>query len=355
LLYPETKLFKELFSQAEKQLDNHLPFVLYRTPGNDLITGVFQNDAVLHRTDNFSKAGFVFGPFTRAEQPILLLPDRYYTASDVPAARTKMPVRDHIIEDSNAADSYKKLVAKAVKNIQEGTLRKVVLSRKIQVRIKKQPLDIFHGILERYHTAFCYCWYHPAVGLWVGATPELLMRLEAPQFRTVALAGTKRIEGNEPPEWGQKEREEQELVTDYILTALKGHVNSLKSDTVESVKAGKLWHLRTRITGQMTSAAIGPVIRALHPTSAVCGMPLEAALTFLLNNEPYDRRYYTGYLGELNLGTDAQTHLYVNLRCMEIKDQMAHIYVGGGITKDSDPELEWQETVAKSETMLHVL
>jgi isochorismate synthase len=105
----------------------------------------------------------------------------------------------------------------------------------------------------------------------------------------------------------------------------------------------------------MTSAAIGPVIRALHPTSAVCGMPLEAALTFLLNNEPYDRRYYTGYLGELNLGTDAQTHLYVNLRCMEIKDQMAHIYVGGGITKDSDPELEWQETVAKSETMLHVL
>jgi len=329
--------------------------VLYRTPGNDLIKGVFQNDGVLHRADNFSKAGFVFGPFTKTAQPILLLPDRYYTASYVPAVITKMPVGNYVIEDINAAKAYKKLVAKAVKSIQAGTLRKVVLSRKIQVRIEKQPLDIFHSILERYHTAFCYCWYHPSVGFWVGATPELLMRLEAPQFSTVALAGTKRVQGNEPPEWGQKEWEEQQLVTEYILTALNGHVRSLKRDTVESVKAGKLWHLRTRITGQVASADIGAVIKALHPTSAVCGMPLEAALTFLLNNEPYDRQYYAGYLGELNLGSGAQTNLYVNLRCMEIREQKAHIYVGGGITKDSDPEAEWQETVAKSETMLHVL
>ncbi len=355
MLYPETKLYKELFSQSEKQLENNLPFVLFRKPGTDQIKGIFQNDAVLHRTDNFSKEGFVFGPFTKAEQPILLLPDRYCKAPDLPLATSKIPVGNHLIEDNDAASSYKKLVAKTVKSIQAGTLRKVVLSRKIRVGTEKQPLDIFQSILERYPAAFCYCWYHPAVGLWVGATPELLMRLETPQFTTVALAGTKRVQGNEPPEWGQKEREEQQLVTDYILTALIGHVRSLKTDAVESVKAGKLWHLRTRITGQVDSADIGAVIRALHPTSAVCGMPLEAALAFLLNNEPYDRRYYAGYLGELNLEGSAQTNLYVNLRCMEIRDHMVHIYVGGGITKDSDPEAEWQETVAKSETMLHVL
>ncbi|NOQ91872.1 MAG: isochorismate synthase, partial [Flavobacteriaceae bacterium] len=69
--------------------------------------------------------------------------------------------------------------------------------------------------------------------------------------------------------------------------------------------------------------------------------------------ENYNREFYTGYLGELNI--KEQSHLFVNLRCMQIKNTKAFIYVGGGITLESNPEKEWVETVTKSEVMKLVL
>ena len=90
----------------------------------------------------------------------------------------------------------------------------------------------------------------------------------------------------------------------------------------------------------------------MHPTPAVCGFPKKESKDFILKNERYDRAFYTGFLGELNMST---SELYVNLRCMEIEKESIHIYVGGGITKESDPEKEWNETVAKSKTIKGVL
>ena len=99
------------------------------------------------------------------------------------------------------------------------------------------------------------------------------------------------------------------------------------------------------------------LVDLLHPTPAVCGLPKEAAKQFILENENYNRSYYTGFLGELNMGLQNKndSHLFVNLRCMEIEKNEAYIYVGGGITKESNPEEEWEETVAKSNIMLKVL
>jgi len=95
----------------------------------------------------------------------------------------------------------------------------------------------------------------------------------------------------------------------------------------------------------------------LHPTPAVCGLPKNEAKSFILENENYDRKYYTGFLGELNSDVNGinTSSLYVNLRCMEIAKDEAIIYVGGGITKDSIPEKEWEETVRKTATMKKVL
>jgi isochorismate synthase len=91
----------------------------------------------------------------------------------------------------------------------------------------------------------------------------------------------------------------------------------------------------------------------LHPTPAVCGLPKAAAKDFILQNENYDRCYYTGFLGEIN--TNLKTELFVNLRCVEIIDTFAAIYVGGGITLDSNPEDEWLETSNKTNTIKSVL
>ena len=94
------------------------------------------------------------------------------------------------------------------------------------------------------------------------------------------------------------------------------------------------------------------VINKLHPTPAICGVPLREAQELIENLEDYDRSYYTGYLGELS-GDSAE--LYVNLRCMKISDHKVDIYVGGGLTKDSDPRAEFHETCAKTSTMKKVL
>ena len=102
----------------------------------------------------------------------------------------------------------------------------------------------------------------------------------------------------------------------------------------------------------------------MHPTPAVCGLPKDQAKAFIVENEKYDRGFYTGYLGELNssFGTDSgSSDLFVNLRCMQIdldknkNNTPVYLYMGCGITKDSIPEKEWSESSNKSTTMKKVL
>ncbi len=101
------------------------------------------------------------------------------------------------------------------------------------------------------------------------------------------------------------------------------------------------------------------MIKKLHPTPAVCGLPKEAAKQFILENESYHRKFYTGFLGELNIDFKTfkkeYSDLFVNLRCMDIENNAATLYVGCGITKDSIPEMEFMETVNKSMTIRKVV
>ncbi|UWX56132.1 chorismate-binding protein [Maribacter litopenaei] len=164
------------------------------------------------------------------------------------------------------------------------------------------------------------------------------------------------------------------MVTDYILEALRGKTTDLKIGNLETTMAGQLWHLRTKISGHFELGKLAELIKSLHPTPAVCGIPKEKAKTFILENEQYDRMFYTGYLGELNLRSGVErntnprnkengvyrsilnsTELFVNLRCMKLDDPLATLFIGGGITSDSDPRKEWEETENKSKTILKVI
>jgi isochorismate synthase len=95
------------------------------------------------------------------------------------------------------------------------------------------------------------------------------------------------------------------------------------------------------------------MLQLLHPTSAVAGMPLEASLEFLKQNEGYDREFYAGYLGPINF--DNNIHIFVNLRCMKLLDNQALLFAGAGITIDSVPEKEREETEIKFKTLLNVI
>jgi isochorismate synthase len=355
LHYPEHKTFTALIHKAEKQLKNSLPFVLYRKPREASVSAMFQQDTTTHFVRDFSESGFIFAPFNSKAAVILLRPDDLMTAHfegfEVPERKNRIQPYD----DKKGKHFFEEIVRKGIDTIHSGKLQKVVLSHCMEVPLQRKPLEIFQQLLHSYPAAFCYCWYHPKIGLWLGATPELFMSMKKSKFLTVSLAGTQKYKSEEEPLWGTKELEEQELVTRYIKVALQDKVSDLSTSKVQSVRAGALWHLHTAISASAESGEIGSIIRALHPTAAVCGMPLQKARIFVQENENYDRSFYTGYLGELNVGMEPESYLYVNLRCMQLKDEKAIIYVGAGITKDSEPEREWQETIDKSKTMLNVL
>ena len=366
-------MFSELMRRVEGHLSKELPFVVYRKPNSKEIIGILQKDNQLHYTSDYSEKGFVFAPFN-ADSPTILMPlDELIKTECNEIERTAKGVDDILEGNVKEMEFHLNLVQKGVQQIKKGSIDKVVLSRKLEVDCLESPLNIFERLISTYTSAFCYLWYHPKIGMWLGATPEILLRTENNSLTTMSLAGTQACVKNENPTWGQKELDEQLIVTKYIANALKDNVTKIKVSEVESVRAGNLWHLRTKLTGVFQNN-LSSVINALHPTPAICGMPLPSARKFIKEHENYNREYYTGFLGELNLKQEIErtsnsrnqenksyrtiktkTELFVNLRCMQMVDGKAIVYVGGGITKDSVPEKEWEETVVKSNTILGIL
>lgn len=342
------------------QLQNGNPFVVYRKPDTDSMRYIGQKDTALHHTTSFTESGFVFAPFDTQKPAVLLIANNILELVHVPLKSANRPLNVLPQQMGTGKDFHLKLVSKGIAGIRSGAFAKVVLSRRMEVPMRESPLDLFKGLLDSYPSAFCYLWYHPKVGLWLGATPELLMKVHSGQFSTMSLAGTKKYVHGESPSWTAKEQKEQALVTEYICEGIKREVKGLAISKLESVRAGNLWHLRTSISGLLEKRTIGKILEVLHPTPAVCGIPREGSKKFIEENEGYDREFYTGFLGELNYpeGVEVQkvaSEFFVNLRCMQIKGDRALLYVGGGITGESIPESEWEETVDKSTTLLRIL
>ena len=367
--------FEDFFERIQQHLSINLPFVVYRKPNEEKVNAILQNNDAIHTIKDFSESGFVFAPFDNSEETILIpfSQSNFITGSVV--IPEKAGIHFNSKNDSFEAKQYHiNLVEKAIETIDTEELLKVVLSRKEAVDISEtNPLETFKQLLNAYKSAFVYCWFHPKVGLWLGATPETLLKPEGSRFSTMALAGTQPYTESQQIVWGNKEVDEQKLVTDFVVDSLQSKVSTLNVSDVETVRAGNLLHLKTNITGVLNNG-IHEVLKVLHPTPAVCGLPKVMAKDFIIKNENYNREFYTGFLGELNLTQKTSrnsnrrnvennayasikktSNLFVNLRCMQLKNNRAMIYVGGGITKDSIPESEWQETVIKTYVMKKVL
>jgi isochorismate synthase len=213
---------------------------------------------------------------------------------------------------------------------------------------------VFQKLLSFYRNSFVYIWFHPKVGFWVGASPEKLLTIEDDFMQTVALAGTTKESSDGLVNWSDKEIKEQQYVKSYILDSLNNVVDNLSSDELVNVKSGDLFHLCSKISGTLKSFSdYKDIIKLIHPTPAVCGIPLDTSKEFINKNECYERSYYTGYLGVIS-PIQKSVKLYVNLRCAEVLNNSIKIYVGGGITKESKPGDEFEETVAKSHIMKNV-
>lgn len=323
-------------------------FVFYKKPNATKVRLITQRNTQLYTTSFYGESGFVFAPFDNNKETILF-PDSQSEFSVYQLPKKKEVVLKTNKIDSEEKEKYIALLEKTIAFIKVGKADKIVLSRVLNKSYKKEAIGvIYESLLQAYPTAFVYIWSHPKVGLWIGATPEKLIEINKNSFRTMSLAGTQLY--TESIHWKTKELEEQQWVTAYIQNQLKPIVTALEITEPFTKKAGHLAHICSEIRGELSSGfALEDLIVSLHPTPAVCGVPKTIATEFILKNEGYNRTFYTGFLGEIN--SQKKTDLYVNLRCMQLKKGYAKIYVGGGITKDSIPVKEWEETVAKSEVL----
>src|SRR5690606_33118750 len=115
----------------------------------------------------------------------------------------------------------------------------------------------YNRFLNKYPTAFVYWFYHPKVGMWMGATPEKLLQFTNSEISTVALAGTQ-VDHNhniETTVWGDKEKKEQQIVTDFIVDALKPFTKNIKTTLPYTFKAGSLLHLKTDIQANVDDSS----------------------------------------------------------------------------------------------------
>lgn len=287
--------------------------------------------------------------------------DQFLNALEENGQRDLVIPQDHTSQEVAA---YTDLVKSALEEIEAGNAQKIVLARYEDHQIETAPdcFQKFEELNRRYPNAMTYACYLPGKGVWLGATPEELIELKENRFfRTVALAGTQSL-----PEdaklgditWTQKEIEEQALVSRYIIDCFKKiRLREFEEYGPKTVKAGQLAHLKTQFTVDMqetNSPRLGTtMLDLLHPTSAVCGMPLGPSLEFIKTYEGFDRELYAGFLGPVQI--QGHTNLFVNLRCAKIQGNQVRLYAGAGITEDSDPDKELIETELKLNTMKHVV
>lgn len=345
---------KELKNKIAKSLENKIPFVLYRIPNSTKVKFLFQEDSSTHYSSDFSENGFVFSPFSNINKS-LVIPLKNSLRGEFDIDLSKYEFKSNSLEselEKNKQDHIN-LVQKGIDSIRNGEAEKIVLSRKRIVSIEDlRPFEIFKKLMFQNINACVYLWFHPVSGIWMGATPETFLNVKGKRFKTMALASTRSYKGNLNVNWNDKEKQEHKFVIDYIESNLKKL--KLKIGKPTTIRAGNLVHLCSNVEGVLAyENQLNSLIKTLHPTPAVCGISKESANQFILKNENYDREFYTGFLGEIDKNCGVK--LFVNLRCMKIENSRVHIFVGGGITKDSDPEKEWEETVLKSEVMHNVL
>lgn len=388
LIQREEELFHILLNHAQS---NDYSFALWRLPNSDTknliisFTPTLLTEVALEELPE----GFIFSPFDKQKQSRFLKADLSFSFINGSLDEPKKPLetssqnwlqevvsktsskkakphfsKPSVTGSSRTQENFEALVKNGIQQIEAGAFEKIVPSRSKSIELPDSfdCIEAFQKLCAAYPNAMVSCISIPSVGTWLGATPELLVSVENQSiFRTVALAGTQVYKEGlnlKHVAWTQKEIEEQALVSRYIINNFKKiRLREFEEHGPKTVVAGNLMHLKTELSVDMKATnfpQLGSVmLNLLHPTSAVCGMPLEASLDFLKQHEGYDREFYSGYLGPVNVQNNI--NIFVNLRCMQLFENQAIVYAGAGVTIDSIPEHEWEETEMKLNTLLNVI
>lgn len=328
-------------------------FALYSLPddADHFLIRQYTNTLQPFNAESVNQEGFVFYPFeeTLASPSIFILKEAFLKNPIIRfvSKHKGVPI---CISKYQYLNTVKKFIAAT-----QQTHQKIIYSRIKPFLLDTDNLfELFITLKEIYSKAFVYLVNIPSIGCWMGASPEIFLKKKRDTIQTVALAGTQRDLGLplEMVHWRKKEIEEQGFVSQYIENILNNMGINYQKTLPKTVRAGSVLHLKTNFKFKLKKGFYA-LIKALHPTPAVCGIPKQAAKRFILQSEAHQRDYYTGFLGPFNIRQS--TNLFVNLRCMQVFKDKFVLYVGGGITKDSTPLAEWHETEMKAQTLENVI
>ncbi len=310
--------------------------LLYRFPGKEIV----QKMGSFEKQVSFSSFGFVVSSFNGEEKYLFV--EKEQQASEITNKKIVSINKEEYLKQGE------KLVG-AIRNL---GIQKTVLSRiETQDFDSEKALDLFYLLEKQYPTAFVYCFFDGTLGTWLGASPEILFQKFGNSGFTVALAATKKV--SDSSSWNQKESLEQAFVSDFILDRLKKiEISDIEQMGPYEHQAGPVKHLKTDFSFSIDSHSSFEIMDALNPTPAVSGLPQDISLELIDSLEKHQRELYAGFIG---LVEENQASVYVNLRCCQLSQGKIHLYLGGGYTKDSDPQHEWEETVNKSKTIFDLV
>lgn len=340
-------------------------FAYYRFPHEQRATYVAQHEGepeILSSVAQLNgREGFVIAPFQPSDEcPVVLIhPDerRVILLNGGNNSEGGLDENGGIVGNGNSEEKegYVRDFGCFHEQLQRGEFRKIVLARRSVQTTRLSAEALFAKACRMYPRLFVALVCSEASGMWLMATPEVLLQGSEGEYHTMSLAGTQKTEAPEALEWPQKDREEQQYVTDYIEACIRTFSDDYRLQGPYTMTAAHLCHLRTDIHFSLPSDdVLGDVLEALYPTPAVCGIPKESARRFILRHEHEPRRYYSGFVGMLSPRADTQ--LFVSLRCMRLlPDGICELYAGGGLLKESELEKEWNETEVKMQTMMELV
>lgn len=254
-------------------------------------------------------------------------------------------------------EKWRNQVSKAIDAIKSGRLEKVVLARDLKAN-STTKIDL-NNLLQKLEIEYPSTWVFLVDGL-VGATPELLVRLNKSLITSRVLAGTIQKTGNEDRDLAlaaslaksSKDLEEHEYAVKSVADSLAPFCSS--TNVPESpfvLHLSNVMHLATDVTGVLNDSAkqadIFTLIENLHPTAAVCGTPTNVAKKLISELETMNRSRYAGPVGWIDAQGDGE--IAIALRCGELSDgnKSIRIFAGCGIVAGSDPITEYAESQAK--------
>ena len=259
---------------------------------------------------------------------------------------------------------FEAIVRKAVEYINAGDIFQVVLSQRFQAETTAKPFDIYRALRVINPSPFMFYLRAGAVTL-VGASPEIMCRVENGEITNRPLAGT-RPRGKTPAEdkalaaellADPKERAEHIMLVDLARNDV-GRVSQLGSVRIDNLLAverySHVMHLSSTVTGTIEPGRTAfDALRASLPAGTLSGAPKVRAMEVIDELEPHRRGPYGGAVGYVDFSGNMDT--CIALRTMVIQGTSAYVQAGAGIVADSVPSAEYDETVNKAMSLIRAL